>query len=29
VAEGRIVFENEPILRVIAPMPQAQLLKRG
>jgi nicotinate phosphoribosyltransferase len=27
VPEGRIVFENEPILRVTAPMPQAQLLE--
>jgi len=27
VPEGRIVFENEPILRVVAPMQQAQLVE--
>lgn len=27
VPEGRIVFENEPILRITAPMPQAQLVE--
>ncbi len=27
VPEGRVIFENEPILRVAAPMPQAQLME--